>query len=120
MGGIYRKLEESEAILFASPNYYGNMPGLLKNFIDRMNPYYFSEKMKGKSVGIIGVGGDPGGGKEVARIIERGVGDYGLRVVEAAEFVAGNDPTYSSKDKSTIRKARGLGARIVSSFKQNS
>jgi len=111
MQEIYRKLEKSKAILFASPCYYENVTGIFKDFIDRMNPYYTSKKLKGKKVGIIGVGG--GSGKEVVKLIKIVCKYLQLRVVQSIEFGVGNNPENASKNKKATQKARKLGEKMV-------
>ncbi len=54
---IYKKIFESTAIVLGSPNYFNNVSALIKNFIDRMNPYYEDERLKGKKVATVCVGG---------------------------------------------------------------
>ena len=50
---IYPKLKEADLIIFGSPNYFSNVSGMMKNFIDRMHPFYKDSKLKGKK--IVGV-----------------------------------------------------------------
>ncbi len=53
---IYPKLENADLIIFGSPNYFSNMSGMMKNFVDRLNPYYTSKKLKDKKVVAVVVG----------------------------------------------------------------
>lgn len=48
MTGIYDILRGSDVILLATPTYFGNVSGLLKNFMDRTNPLYWDRALKGK------------------------------------------------------------------------
>jgi multimeric flavodoxin WrbA len=51
MTKIYDSLERSEVIVFASPIYWGTVPGTMKKLIDRLFAYYFGEnrtRLKGK------------------------------------------------------------------------
>ena len=54
---IYPKLESADLIIFGSPNYFSNMSGMMKNFVDRMNPYYTNKKLKTKKVVVVVTGG---------------------------------------------------------------
>lgn len=54
---IYPKLEEADLIIFGSPNYFSNVSGMMKNFIDRLNPFYTSKKLKDKKIVAVIVGG---------------------------------------------------------------
>jgi len=53
---IYSKLEESDIIIFGSPTYFDSVTGMMKNFIDRLNPYYKNKKLKEKKFASICVG----------------------------------------------------------------
>ncbi len=64
MSKIIAKLQEAELIIFGVPNYFDNVSGIFKNFIDRLHPLYKSEKLKGKKVIFIYVGG----GKEIGTL----------------------------------------------------
>jgi len=54
---IYPKLKEADVIVLASPTYFDNVSGLMKNFMDRCAPFYFSQELKGKKVVLLSVGG---------------------------------------------------------------
>ncbi|MDF1498021.1 MAG: flavodoxin family protein [Patescibacteria group bacterium] len=53
---IYSKLEESDIIIFGSPIYFDSVTGMMKNFIDRLNLFYTTKKLKGKKFASICVG----------------------------------------------------------------
>ncbi len=57
MNLIIEQLKEAELIIFGVPNYFDNVTGLFKNFIDRLHPLYKSEALKNKKVIFIFVGG---------------------------------------------------------------
>tara|TARA_Y100000310_G_scaffold345724_1_gene468837 strand:+ start:38 stop:568 length:531 start_codon:yes stop_codon:yes gene_type:complete len=57
MKELYKKLVEAEIIVFGSPNYFKNVSGLMKNFIDRTNALCDPPGLKGKKSGIVCVGG---------------------------------------------------------------
>lgn len=50
MREIYKQLEQADLFVIATPNYFENVSGLLKNFIDRTNPFYGTDKLKDKKV----------------------------------------------------------------------
>lgn len=47
----------ADIIVFGIPNYFDNVTGLFKNFIDRLHPLYKSKQLKNKKVVFIYVGG---------------------------------------------------------------
>lgn len=54
---IIDKIVDSELVIFGVPNYFDNVSGLFKNFMDRLHPLYKSEQAKNKKVVFIYVGG---------------------------------------------------------------
>ena len=54
---ILKQIIESDIIVLATPNYFDNVSGLMKNFIDRCHPLYKEELIKNKKVFLIFVGG---------------------------------------------------------------
>ena len=57
MQSLYEKMKEADIFIFAVPNYYDNVPGLFKDFIDRTNPFYDTSAIAGKKVVNIVIGG---------------------------------------------------------------
>ena len=53
---VYDKIIKSENIILASPLYMSQISGLLKNFIDRLNPFYNHNLLKNKTIYLILVG----------------------------------------------------------------
>jgi multimeric flavodoxin WrbA len=71
MQQLYEKLEKADIIVIGTPNYFDNVPGLLKDFIDRTNPYYETSKLKDKKVFVLVVGG--GKAKNSQRIVKQAI-----------------------------------------------
>jgi multimeric flavodoxin WrbA len=57
MQNLYGKIIKADIIVLGTPNYYDNVPGLLKDFIDRTNIFYETDKLKNKKLITIVVGG---------------------------------------------------------------
>ncbi|MBU0722602.1 flavodoxin family protein [Patescibacteria group bacterium] len=57
MTQIRAKILGSDIIVIGTPNYFGNISGLLKDFVDRTHPFYKTEALKDKKVILIMVGG---------------------------------------------------------------
>ncbi|MDD5031700.1 MAG: flavodoxin family protein [Patescibacteria group bacterium] len=57
MEQIRKDLIDSDIIVLGTPNYFDNVPGILKDFIDRTNPFYQTDLLKGKEIIFIVVGG---------------------------------------------------------------
>ena len=56
MQNLYEKLIQADIIVLGTPNYFNNVSGLLKDFIDRTNPFYQTDKLKGKKLINVVVG----------------------------------------------------------------
>lgn len=54
---LHKKLVEADVIVFGSPTHFSNVSGIMKNFMDRCLPFYFSRQLEGKRVVILTVGG---------------------------------------------------------------
>lgn len=57
MHTIYPLLIDADFIIIGCPNYFDNITGLLKDFIDRTNQFYETDKLKDKKLFTIVVGG---------------------------------------------------------------
>lgn len=56
MNKIYDSIEKCDKIIIMSPIYMNQITGILKNVVDRFNPYCASEKLKTKKIYLITVG----------------------------------------------------------------
>ncbi len=59
MREIYKSMLEAEKIVIASPIYMNHITGILKNVIDRLNPFSCHGNLKGKKVYLITIGQMP-------------------------------------------------------------
>lgn len=57
MGAILTKMINSDIFIIGTPNYFDNVSGLMKNFIDRSHPLYKKSLVRKKKVILIFVGG---------------------------------------------------------------
>jgi len=90
MQKFYEKLPKANLIVIGTPNYFDNVPGLLKDFIDRTNPLYDTGKLKSKKlIAIVTGGGKIKNSKRVAdqalRYFSEG---YGLKTIGKYYFQA--------------------------------
>jgi len=112
MQPLYGKLERADAILLASPNYYSNVSGLMKSFMDRMLVFYSrrKEKLRGKRGGLIGVGGENGKPAIDAMKVVFSANDIALvGTVDASASGAGD----LAKDAKALGAAAELGRKMV-------
>lgn len=104
MQSIYSKLLDTDLIIFGSPNYYNNITGMMKNFIDRTNPFYDQKKLKGKKAIIIGVG--ELSGKEPVDMIKDFCEIHGMEVLKVISIK-------ESECKDNVDMFKSLGESIV-------
>lgn len=53
---VYEEILKEDKIVLASPMYMSNINGIAKNLLDRMNPFYNHELLKGKKIYLIMTG----------------------------------------------------------------
>lgn len=114
MQELYKRMEGADAIILGSPNYYDNVTGIMKDFIDRTLIYYKAERLNGKLGGIIAVGG--GETKPVVRVLKHFFSSHSMKVVGIVEAIAG-EAGEVGKNRQALGAARKLGKDIVNSLK---
>lgn len=83
MQEVYQNMLEAEKIIIASPIYMNHITGILKNVIDRLNPFSCHGNLKGKKVYLITIGQmDEEENKEIADSISK----YFESISEFMEF----------------------------------
>ena len=87
---IYPKLESADLIIFGSPNYFSNMSGMMKNFIDRLNSYYKLLNGKKMVVAIVGQKSDNSSIKKVIDNFEAVANSFEMSFVGDLYLVAKN------------------------------
>ena len=54
---LFDEMDSADAFILATPVYFDNVSGIMKNFMDRTNPYCKPPRYNGKKVALICVGG---------------------------------------------------------------
>ena len=104
---ILEKISKCDALILASPSYFNNVSGLMKNFIDRTNPYCKNKKWKGKKAAIIVVGGATTRSiLECGRTMKDFLLIHGMCLVKTGYFMAEkpDDAEKSVEQKKTVRR----------------
>jgi multimeric flavodoxin WrbA len=115
---INQLLELADIIILASPSYFSNVTALMKNFMDRCNPYWFNKKLKGKKAFLIGVGGS--GDKSINEMLSimrtfirilgiDEIGSYYAKADKAGEL---------EKNSKVIKELRELGFKLTENAKR--
>ena len=115
MKDIYEKVSESDVLVFASPIYYYGISGLLKTFLDRLNPL-FGKKNKFKEVYLAFSAAEDEGEETYKRavIAISGWTDCfdGVEIKETV-FVGGvGKPNEAASKNEILEKAYKLGENI--------
>ncbi|NIR87485.1 flavodoxin family protein [Candidatus Bathyarchaeota archaeon] len=108
MQKLYPKLKEADVLIMGTPTYYWNVTGLLKNFIDRVNPLYHTESLKGKMGAAVAVAEEDG--QELAlSAISSFFELQNMKQVGGIAIVRGEKPVGEVE----LDMARSLGRRIA-------
>ncbi len=100
MEAILPKILNADVLVLGTPNYYENVSGLMKNFMDRCHPFYEHSLIQGKKIIFVYVGG--GGKKGTKERLDLAV--YGfvkhlkLDLIESYSFEALEWNELSKKD----------------------
>lgn len=54
---VYDEIIKNDKIIIASPMYMSNINGIMKNLLDRFNPFYNHDLLKGKKIYLVLTGG---------------------------------------------------------------
>jgi multimeric flavodoxin WrbA len=114
MQEIYKKIIGADTIVLASPNYFDNVSGIMKNFIDRTNAYCLPpafNKFEGKNAAIVCAGAespDP-----VEKAFMPFINHFNMKLI--GKVLAKADKREEIKNnKQKIQECIELGRKIVS------
>ncbi|MCF7862299.1 flavodoxin family protein [Candidatus Woesearchaeota archaeon] len=93
----YQKILDADVIVLASPNYFKNVSGRMKNFFDRTNSLVSPRQLKGKKAILLAVGGQPvTNTMHCMSIMEDFCSDHGITVID--NFIGRADKPNSLED----------------------
>jgi multimeric flavodoxin WrbA len=127
MGLVKGKLLEADAVVFAAPSYFGSVPGVMKNAMDRSRSLKMdSHRLAGKVASALSVSGlRQGGAEQVAESIARFGLMHGMIVVGGcgdplssgyfgvASLQADEGWRRAEDDAVAVANARGVGRRAA-------
>lgn len=109
-------IEGADAVLIATPEYNGSLPGQLKNALDWASRPYATNVLRDKPVAVIGASPSPGGtaraNAEARRILER----IGAQVLEARLLVPRAFDELTTGDGLADRRLGTQLAEVVSAL----
>lgn len=115
MHQFYGKLASADVIVIGSPNYFDNVSGLMKTFIDRTNPLYITKTLNGKKgVAVVAGGGSEKSSKKVIATIDSFFEPHEIRKI--AEIIAADvlEPNKAAQDSKIMQECFELGRKIAS------
>ncbi len=99
---VYEEIVKEETIVIASPMYMSNINAILKNLIDRMNPFYHHELLKDKNIYLIltGQASKEDNEEEISNIIKyfEGISEWLYFNFEFLEYFEGYNDLDNEKD----------------------
>ena len=108
MQRLYPKLKEADVLVIGTPTYYWNVSGLVKDFIDRTTPLYYTESLKGKMGAAIAVAEEDG--QELAlSAISSFFEIQNMRQLGSIAIVTGDKPI----GETDMEMAKTLGKKIA-------
>ena len=114
MEEINKKLQEADVVIIGSPNYYDNVTGLLKDFIDRTNPFYETDTLKGKKLyGLVSGGGSREHSKKVMEVIHIFARAHNMEF-KPGPIAQALDTQSINNQKDLIKELKELGKEINS------
>jgi len=112
MEWIIEKMSAVDAVIFATPTYFGDVSGSMKNFLDRLNPVGVGRKLRGKKVCIIAVGAaDP---KLVYRAVETIKLFCECQLMDIVATMQAKAYKVGEMGEEKVKEAESLGEKIVS------
>ena len=103
MDAILASMEKSDLIIFASPNYYNNVSGIMKVFFDRMNVLYGTDKLSGKKVSVIFVGEEVKTIQKAILSVESIANSFGMDIV-CSLYLNGKGPRDIETNPESVQK----------------
>ena len=106
------KLTPTSVIIFGSPNYFDNISGMLKVFIDRSNPVGVDRRLKNKKMTAVVSGCK--NLDESAKHAVNAIKNYAkIQQMEFLDFIYNNE-SKAEKNQEIIEKCKQLGKKINS------
>lgn len=120
MQKVYPKIDEADNIIFASPLYFNNVPGPLKNLIDRCQVYWAATKrkqkkdIKEKRALLLICGGAPSYSNQflaIELVLKGMLKDLNAEIV-GKSYVPNTDKVPVTENKRVLKKASKLSSKL--------
>jgi len=108
MQKLYPKLKEADVLIVGTPTYYWNVTGVVKDFIDRTNPLYSTESLKGK-IGVAVAVSEESGQELALSAISSFFELQGMKQIGSIAIARRDKPVGETE----LEMAKTLGKRIA-------
>ncbi len=118
---VFAQLDAADGIIVASPVYFATVPGILKPFYDRMQPYWArthvlaqprSPRRPGAML-LVRAGGDPDGFDAAEATTRSVLAVLGIDVLDVLKVSGLDAPTDASERPHALSGARLLGSAVA-------
>lgn len=118
---VFEQLDEADGIIIASPVYFATVPGVLKVFYDRMQPYWARTHILGYprpprrpgAVLLARAGGDPYGFDAAEATTRSVLAVLGVDILDVLKVSDLEAPTDASQRPQALTGARVLGSALA-------
>ncbi len=111
MNKLFEEIFEADLIVLASPTYFSNVSGLMKNFFDWFNDVWQDERLKGKKVVTIAVGAHTKSAEKCAEALNEFARICRMQVIESLVFKA-EEPKDAANSKEIEKKCSEIAKRV--------
>lgn len=125
MEEAYEKIAKSDAVIMASPVYFGNVTAQLKAFWDKTRGYRATKAFVGKPIGFVTCGASRfGGQEETIRAMQTMALVQGMTVINSGhgDFDAGHMGVSAQRpaneDEFAISRCHSMAKRIIDEIKK--
>lgn len=113
MGAIINRMQANDLIIFGSPNYFNNVTGLMKDFFDRLNPFYKSQKLSGKQAIAMFAGDEMKSAEKIRTVVESLTNSLGISII-GDFYLNGKKPQDVENNPENIQKIDDFAKSILS------
>lgn len=110
---IYPRLNKCDLVILGSPTYFDCVTGLMKNFLDRLNPITSNKTLRGKKLSFITAGqADMASLNKSVKYIENFAGLTNMLFIGSLSLVARN-PQDIENDPESIKKIDEFAKSLI-------
>ncbi len=121
----FEKIVKADAVIMASPVYFGNVTGQLKAFWDKTRGYRATKSFVGKPIGFVTCGASRfGGQEETIRAMQTMALVHGMTIINSGhlDFDAGHMGVSAQRpaneDEFAISRCHSMAKRIIDEIKK--